>query len=111
MTGKACGQPKTLVPWSKITTNPVDFITMQYLPCGIIFNKPIQMEGTDLTTLLEWWQDCEVNNPDDVLKFMKYDMSDGSVHPVCNHLAGSSSKKLGKHHLDEGKFYGSVWLK
>ena len=111
MTGKACGQPKTLVPWSKITTNPADFIAMQYLPRGIIFNEPTQMEGTDLTILLEWWQDREVNNPGDVLKFKQYVMSDGSVHPVRNHPSGRSSKRLGQRHLDEGRFYGSMWLK
>ena len=53
MAGKACGRPKTFVPWSKITTDPVDFIVMQYLPCKIIFNEPTRMEGNDLTTLLE----------------------------------------------------------
>ena len=111
MTGKVCGQPKTLVPWSKITTNPMDFIAMQYLPHGIIFNEPTRMEGTDLTTLLEWWQDREVNNPGDVLKFKKYVMSDGSMHPVRNHPSGRSSKRLGQRHLDEGRFYGSMWLK
>lgn len=103
MTGKACGQPKTSVPWSKITADPADFIAKQYLPREIMFNEPTRMEGNDLTTLLEWWQDCEANNPGDVLKFKKYIMSDGSVHPVRNHPAGNSSKQVGKHCVDDGK--------
>src|SRR5438132_6848020 len=102
MTGKACGQPKTSVPWSKITADPADFIAMQYLPRGIMFNEPTRMEGNDLTTLLEWWQDHEANNPGDVLKFKKYIMLDGSVHPVRNHPTGSSSKQVEKHCVDDG---------
>ena len=69
------------------------------------------MEGNDLTTLLEWWQDREVKNPGDVFKFKKYVMSDGSVHPVRSHPTESSSKQLGKHGLDDGKSYTSMCLK
>ena len=98
MTGKACGQPKTSVPWSKITTDPADFIAVQYLPRRIILNEPTRMEGTDLTTLLEWWQDCEVNNPGDVLNSVLKSgcdqMEKPATGPDCNRFGPDRSCQL-----------------
>ncbi|KAL4061825.1 hypothetical protein J3A83DRAFT_4385085 [Scleroderma citrinum] len=62
----ACGQENVTVPWGAIGDNVVTYISKEYFPPNVRFKEPTKLTVEETTKILEWWQDHQEENPNNI---------------------------------------------
>ncbi|KAL4061988.1 hypothetical protein J3A83DRAFT_4384148 [Scleroderma citrinum] len=62
----AHGQENATVPWGAIGDNVVTYISKEYFPPNVIFKDLTKLTVEETTKILEWWQEHQEENPNNI---------------------------------------------
>ncbi|KIK73710.1 hypothetical protein PAXRUDRAFT_177668, partial [Paxillus rubicundulus Ve08.2h10] len=95
---KASGMKDGSVLWVQISTQRLDYISVQYLPQGAKLQEPSKLQKKEVISLLEFWRDRQRSNPANVFTFRKWRDAKGTLqdpvviyHVLTSQLCSSGS--------------------
>lgn len=70
MTGRVCGRANAKAPFTKLAAQVGEIVSPHHLPENFSFsNDPSHMWLEDVVTFLEFIQECQISDPNNVFRF------------------------------------------